>query len=89
MLLTKGLNALKPLREIPQSPDSVAAYHGGLSSHRPGFKSRPGRFFFPLFFKNHSIKSALICEICGFTSEILSTDYADFHRGEKTQNILL
>lgn len=42
--LTKGLNATKPFMRIPKSPDSVAAYHGGLSSLRPGFKSRSGRF---------------------------------------------
>ncbi len=43
--LTKSLNATKPLKRIP-SPDSVVAYHEGLSSLRPGFKSRSGRYDF-------------------------------------------
>ena len=36
---------------IPQSPDSVAAYHEGLSSPRPGFKSRSGRFLYKMHIK--------------------------------------
>ena len=34
------------LSESHDCPDSVAAYHEGLSSPRPGFKSRSGRSFF-------------------------------------------
>ena len=44
----------------PQSPDSVAAYHGGLSSLRPGFKSRPGRFYFFLVL----ITEGIFCKTC-------------------------